>query len=171
MSVENDEGDDEPGEPERLDDLPKGVRQRLEAFVPELVKKTITAGMGAVFTTEEGLRRLSKEITLPKEVASYIVNTASTTKDELLRIIAGEVREFLQTINLSEEIARMLTMLSFEVKTEIRFIPNDQKYTGVEPQVKAEVRLKRSDDRRRRRRFRRRREGGESPPPDDGPGD
>jgi hypothetical protein len=40
----------------------------------------------------------------------------------------------------------MLTMLSFEVKTEIRFIPNDEKYGGVEPDVKARVRLKRSEE-------------------------
>lgn len=39
----------------------------------------------------------------------------------------------------------MLTALSFEIKTEIRFIPNSERYSGVEPDVKAAVRLKRSD--------------------------
>ncbi len=132
-----------------LGDLPKAVRQRLEAFIPELVKKTFTAGMGAVFTTEEGIRRVTKDMTLPKEVAGYLANTASTTKDELVKIIAREVREFLESVNLSEEIAKMLTMLSFEIKTEIRFIPNEEKYGGVEPDVKSKVRLKRSQSKRR----------------------
>ncbi|HLU67136.1 MAG TPA: hypothetical protein VKZ63_12720 [Kofleriaceae bacterium] len=141
--------------------IPEGVRNRVEAWVPELVKKAFAAGMGAVFTTEEGIRKLTKEMPLPKDVAGYLVNTASSTKDELFRIVAREFREFLQTVNLSEEIAKMLTTLSFEVKTEIRFIPNDQKYGGVEPDVKAKVRLKRSDARPPRRRvFRRRREDG-----------
>lgn len=141
-----------------LADLPKGVRQKLETFIPELVKKTFTAGMGAVFTTEEGIRKLTKEMTLPKDVAGYLANTASTTKDEILRIVAGEVREFLQSVNLGEEIAKMLTTLSFEVKTEIRFIPNDAKYAGVEPDVKARVRLKRQEERKRRPRRRRKRD-------------
>jgi uncharacterized membrane protein YgcG len=138
-------------------DMPKAVRQRLESFIPELVKRTFAAGMGAVFTTEEGIRRLTKEMTLPKEVAGYLVNTASSTKDEVMRIIAREVREFLQSVNLSEEIAKMLTTLSFEIKTEIRFIPNEEKYSGVEPDVKAAVRLKRAEEKRGRKRRRRRR--------------
>lgn len=150
-----------PGDDDDLGDeqIPESVRRRLEAFVPELVRKTFAAGMGAVFTTEEGIRRITKDLTLPKEVAGYLVNTASTTKDEVMRVLAREIRLFLQTVNLSEEIARMLTMLSFEVKTEIRFIPNDEKYTGVEPDVKAKVRVKKQDEDerpRRRRRFTRR---------------
>lgn len=161
-------GDDDGDERE---EIPRAVRQRLEAFVPEMVKRTFAAGMGAVFTTEEGIRRLTKDITLPKEVAGYLVNTASSTKDEVLRIIAREVREFLQTVNLSEEIAKMLTMLSFEVKTEIRFIPNDEKYGGVQPDVKASVRMKSNDERfetaRGKRRRGRRRRGEAEPGPEE----
>ncbi len=155
-----------------LGNLPEGVRQRVESWVPELVKKAVAAGMGAVFTTEESIRRLTKDLTkempMPKEVAGYLVSTASSTKDELFRIVAREVREFLSSVNLSEEIAKMLTTLSFEIKTEIRFIPNDEKYTGVEPDVKARVRLKRNEPRSRRRMFRRGREPGAPPEPPGG---
>jgi hypothetical protein len=151
-----------------LGNLPEGVRQRVESWIPELVKKAVAAGVGAVFTTEESIRRLTKEMPMPKEVAGYLVNTASSTKDEFLRIVAREIREFLNTVNLSEEIAKMLTTLSFEIKTEIRFIPNDEKFTGVEPDVKARVRLKRSEPRPRRRMFRRRERDTEQIPPEDG---
>ena len=145
-------------EDERGDILPNAVRQRLEAFIPDLVKRTFAAGMGAVFTTEEGIRKITKELSLPKDVAGYLASTAGNTKDELVRIVAREVREFLQTVNLSEEIAKILTTLSFEIKTEIRFIPNDEKYDGsVRPDVKAKVRMKRDDERSSRRRRRRRR--------------
>jgi hypothetical protein len=154
-----------------LGNLPEGVRQRVESWVPELVKKAVAAGMGAVFTTEESIRRLTKDLTkempMPKEVAGYLVSTASSTKDELFRIVAREVREFLSSVNLSEEIAKMLTTLSFEIKTEIRFIPNDEKYTGVEPDVKARVRLKRNEPRARRSVFRRGRESS-APAPSSG---
>lgn len=126
------------------DGIPDAVRRRLETFVPELVRKTFAAGMGAVFTTEEGIRKITKDMQLPKELASYVASTAGSTKDEVMKAVAREVRDFLQTINFSEEVAKMLTMLSFEVKTEIRFIPNDEKYGGVEPDVKASVRLKKS---------------------------
>jgi hypothetical protein len=125
------------------DGLPETLRRRLESLVPELVKKTFQAGMGAVFSTEEGIRRLARE-NLP-EVAGYIASSADGAKDKVFEVIARETREFLSTLNLTDEIAKILTTLSFEIKTEIRFIPNSERMTGAEPDVKASVRLKRND--------------------------
>ena len=125
------------------DGLSDMIRQRLEALVPELVKKTFSAGMGAVFSTEEGIRKLARE-NLP-EVAGYIASSADGAKDKVFEVIARETREFLSTLNLTEEVAKLLTTLSFEIKTEIRFIPNSERLTGAEPEVKASVRLKRND--------------------------
>lgn len=143
-----DEVDDHEENTEELeeDGLPDAIRRRLETFVPELVRKSFAAGLGAVFSTEEGIRKITKDMPLPKELASYVASTAGAGKDEVMRVMAREVREFLQTVNFSEEIAKMLTMLSFEVKTEIRFIPNDEKFGGVEPDVKAKVRVKKNGD-------------------------
>ena len=128
---------------EEPDSLPETIRQRLEALVPELVKKTFAAGMGAVFSTEEGIRRLARE-NLPDAVG-YIASSADGAKDKVFEVIARETREFLSNLNLTDEIAKILTTLSFEIKTEIRFIPNSERLTGAEPDVKASVRLKRND--------------------------
>jgi hypothetical protein len=125
-------------------DLSETLRARIEQLVPDLVRRTFTAGLGAVFSTEEGIRKVTRELQLPN-VAGYIADTAENSKDKVLEIVAREVREFLSHVNLSDEIARLLTTLSFEIKTEIRFIPNSERYTGVDPDVKAQVRLKRAD--------------------------
>ncbi len=124
---------------ERVD---RSVRQRLEGLVPDLVKRTFYAGLGAVFTTEEGIRKLAQDFSLPKDVANYLINSAQSTKDELFRIVAKEMREFLDSVNIGNEIAKLLTTLSFEIKTEIRFIPNDEKVGGVKPDVKRQVAVK-----------------------------
>ena len=126
------------------DKLNETIRQRLEALVPELVKKTFAAGMGAVFSTEEGIRRIAREVSLP-DVVGYVANSADGAKDKVFEIVARETREFLSNLNLTEEIAKILTTLSFEIKTEIRFIPNSERLTGTEPDVKASVRVKRND--------------------------
>ncbi|MGE5184470.1 MAG: hypothetical protein ACM31C_20510 [Acidobacteriota bacterium] len=152
------------------DKLTETIRQRLEHLVPELVKKTFAAGMGAVFSTEEGLRRIAREVSLP-DVVGYVASSADGAKDKVWEIIARETREFLSNLNLTEEIAKILTTLSFEIKTEIRFIPNSERFGGAEPDVKASVRLKRADkpddkkdegdrDSRSRLRFWRRDDGG-----------
>jgi len=126
------------------DKLTETIRQRLEHLVPELVKKTFTAGMGAVFSTEEGIRRIAREVSLP-DVAGYVASTGVGAKDKVFEVIARETRDFLANLNLTDEIAKILTTLSFEIKTEIRFIPNSERVTGAEPDVKASVRLKKND--------------------------
>ncbi len=132
--------DDKPGDEK---ELPETIRRKLESLVPELVKKTFAAGMGAVFSTEEGIRKLAKE-SLP-DMAGYLAEKGDGAKDRVFEIIARETREFLGSLNLTDEIAKILTTLSFEIKTEIRFIPNSERLMGSEPDVKASVRLKRND--------------------------
>ena len=126
------------------DELPETIRHRLERLVPELVRKTFAAGLGAVFSTEEGIRKIARE-SLPDAVG-YIASSADGAKDKVFEVIARETREFLSNLNVSEEIAKILTTLSFEIKTEIRFIPNSDRFVGAEPDVKASVRLKRQDE-------------------------
>ena len=118
-----------------------GVRQRIDKIVPEILKRTFYAGLGAVFTTEEGIRKLAHEFSLPKDAANYLIQQAQGTKSELFRIVAAELRSFLESLNLNEELTRLLTSISFEIKTEIRFIPNDAKLA--KPKVSSKVKMKR----------------------------
>lgn len=110
-------------------------RGRLENL-SDIVRRTFYAGLGAVFTTEEGIRKLASELKLPKDVANYLIQSAASSKDELFRVVGGELRSFLEQVNISGELQKLLTSLSFEIKTEIRFIPNDQKIGGIKPDVK-----------------------------------
>ena len=117
------------------------LRERLEKLLPDVVRRAINAGTTAFTSTEDGIRRLVSEFNLPRDVAAYLIMQASTSKDEALRIIGSEVRQFLQTVNLSGELQKLLTSLSFEIKTEIRFIPNSESL--VKPEIKNKVGVKR----------------------------
>jgi hypothetical protein len=48
------------------------------------------------------------------------------TKNGLYRVVAKEIRDVLEHTAIADEIAKVLTKLSFEIKTEIRFVPNDR---------------------------------------------
>ncbi|HPH29877.1 MAG TPA: hypothetical protein PLA87_23700 [Pseudomonadota bacterium] len=119
------------------------LRERLEKLLPEVVRRAINAGTSAVTSTEDGIRKLVSDFNLPRDVAAYLLMQASTSKDEVLRIIGHEVRGFLETVNLSGELQKLLTSLSFEIKTEIRFIPNSE--SVVKPDIKNKVAVKRRD--------------------------
>ena len=127
---------DEPGAEARDDHPREDRRGRLEGFIPDIVKRTFYAGLGAVFTTEEGIRKIASDLKLPKDVANYLIQQAAASKDELFRVVGKELRGFLETVNISGELQKLLTSLSFEIKTEIRFIPNDEAIGGVKPDIK-----------------------------------
>jgi hypothetical protein len=125
-------------------------RGRLEGFISDIVKRTFYAGLGAVFTTEEGIRKIASDLKLPKDVANYLIQSAASTKDEMFRVVGKELRGFLETVNISGELQKLLTSLSFEIKTEIRFIPNDEAIAGVKPDVKVgRMSFRRNKDRDR----------------------
>jgi len=69
-----------------------------------------------------------------------LLSQAQTTKKELFRIIAGELRSFLENVNIGAELQRILTSLTFEVTMQIRLKPSKND-NGVRPQVKSRVKV------------------------------
>ena len=143
-SQPGDPSSNEPTSPTSADD-DAGLRKRLEQFIPDIVRRTILGGIGAVFASEEGIRKLASEVSLPKDVVNFLLQQATNSKDEVLRVVAKEVRGFLESANLSAEMQKLLTQLSLEVKTEVRFIPNDEAVGGVKPDFKHKMAVKRND--------------------------
>jgi hypothetical protein len=114
--------------------------RRLEGILPELVKRVFEAGYERLSEGPENVRHFVSELRLPKDVLTQL----DETKNGLYRAVAKEVRDFLDHTNFADELANVLTKLSFEVKTEVRFIPNDAAKGGRPiPDVKAKVSVKR----------------------------
>lgn len=123
---------------------PVDRRRRIEKLLPELVKKVLEAGVSRSEDAIRGLGGMVSDMKLPKEIAGYIFEQIDETKNGALRIVAKEFRDFLEHTELADELRKVLTSLSFEVKTEIRFIPNDS--AVVRPEVKSTVRARRKRD-------------------------
>ena len=129
-----DDGDEvfEPSQGERARRWSEGVLR--EAF-RRAVEKGVEAGMGTLSGAGSAIRGVTQDGKLPKEVIGYVFTQVDETKNALVRGVAKEVRDFLEATDIAQEFYRALTTLSFEVKTEIRFIPNDAG-GGIRPQVK-----------------------------------
>jgi hypothetical protein len=81
--------------PENVDEEPTspgGERDR-DRGITDFVRRAVSAGVGA----------------------------ASRSKDDIMRVAAGEMRNWLEHLNINEELAKALAKLVIEVKTEIRF--------------------------------------------------
>ena len=117
-------------------------RRRLERILPELIKRIVEAGYEKISEGPENIRHFISEMKLPKEALTLIFAQLDETKNGLYRVVAREIRDFLEHTNIAEETAKVLTTLSFEVKTEVRFIPNDSRLGVPRPDVRSRVRVK-----------------------------
>jgi len=115
---------------------PKGLQDAL--------RKVLLAGMGAIFLTEEGARKLAREWKLPKELVGYLGQTASGAKDEVLRVFSDEVRRFFESEAVRREVIRTLSSMVVEVKAEIRVRPDEK--GEPRPDVKAEVKARAAEE-------------------------
>ena len=131
-----------PPPPDR--DEPERDEKRIERALREAVRKIIEAGYERLSEGPENVRHLMSELKLPKEVMGALFGTLDDTKNGLYRVVAREVRDFLEHSNLAEDIVRGLTALSFEIKTEVRFIPNDARPNRPTPDVRSKVSVKRN---------------------------
>lgn len=110
------------------------AREAKLGFVPELVRRAAVAGLGALFMTEEGIRTLAGQVKVPKELLGLIVSQAEKTKEDIGRVISEEVRRFLQSERLREELLKLLSGMSWEIKAQVRLVPSKRR-GGHAPQV------------------------------------
>ncbi len=114
-------------DPDALESLEEIAEEREGklGFVPELVKRAAVVGLGALFMTEEGIRSLAGQLKLPKEVLGFIVSQAEKTKDDIGRIVADEVRRFLQSDKLRQEFLKLLSGMTIEIDAKVRLTPSE----------------------------------------------
>jgi len=86
--------------------------ERIDRGIADFVRRAVSAGVGA----------------------------ASRSKEDIMRTAAGEVRAWLEHLNLSEEIAKTLSTMVIELKTEIRFRPAEG--GKIVPQTTSDVKVK-----------------------------
>lgn len=97
-----------------------------KGIIPETVKKALLAGVGALFMTEEGARKLARDWKLPKDVVGFVGSQAAAAKDEVLRLLGQEVRRFLESETVRKEFLRALSESTVEIHAEIRVRPDGE---------------------------------------------
>jgi hypothetical protein len=103
------------GAPEREDREEREERERADrSGISDFVRRAVSAGVGA----------------------------ASRSKDDIVRVAATEMRGWLDHLNLSDEIAKALSKMVIELKTEIRFRPAED--GKLVPETSNDVKVKTS---------------------------
>lgn len=94
--------------------LPDGVRRGVESLL-----------------REGRLKHLVSEMKLPKEIVSHMISQIDEAKQAAVSAVSREVRLFLERTSLADELVKLLTQVSFQIKTEVRFVrTEDSKSKG-----------------------------------------
>lgn len=120
-----------------LDDDVGGEERK--GFVPDFVRRMAWAGIGAVFMSEEGVRRLANQLKLPKEALGFLLQQADRTKDEIGRVLSEELRKLLQSDRLRDELLKMIAGMTIEVRAEVKLVPDRVK--GEAPSLLPKVKV------------------------------
>ncbi|MBX3191626.1 MAG: hypothetical protein KF819_31830 [Labilithrix sp.] len=125
-SAAREHGSEPPASPnEREGTARERFRSRLESVIPEVLKRVVEIGVEKARESPDNLKQFAQDMKLPKEIAHYLLQQIDETKNGLFRVVAKEMRDFLEHTNFSGELTKILTTVQFEVNTTIRFTPND----------------------------------------------
>ena len=117
--------DEPPSDNERDGDRKRLFERAIPEILKRVVERAVESGANKLAEGPENLRHFLQEAKLPKEVLHYLYTQIDDTKNGLYRVVAKEIRDVLEHTKFADEITAALTKLSFEIKTEIRFIPNE----------------------------------------------
>jgi hypothetical protein len=117
--------EDDQDRPEAEQDKKRLFERAIPEILKRAVERAVESGASRLAEGPENLRDFVQGMKLPKEVLHYLYQQIDDTKNGLYRVVAKEIRDVLEQTQFADEITKVLTKLSFEIKTEIRFIPND----------------------------------------------
>ena len=123
-------------------DSPENGEDPGDGGISDTIKRAISSGVKTFIKSEENLRNIAGDIWNSDKVEA-VGNTINNVRSELVTIFGREFVKYLDRLNLTDEAVKILTAISLELKTEIRFIPNDERL--VTPDIKASVKVGRTD--------------------------
>jgi BMFP domain-containing protein YqiC len=85
----------------------------------DMLKKAVTTGISAAFMTEDGVKNLISDLPLPKDIVSGLLQNAKESKEEFVKSIKNELKAYLNKIDLTKEIDKLVEKYDFEVKATI----------------------------------------------------
>ena len=104
-------------------ELPK----KSDVLVIDLMKKLLTLSVGGVLFTEETIRKSISELKLSKDIANFVIQQSTKSKDELLRSISEEIVKAMKDVKIEKEIRKVLENYKVSINMEINFEASEKK--------------------------------------------
>ncbi len=97
------------------------TERKSQSGMTDMARKILLTGLGAIFMTEETIRKMLGDLKIPKDAMGYFLDTAVRQKDEMLGLIAAELSKFLSKVKVHEELQKALSGLQMHVDAKLSF--------------------------------------------------
>lgn len=97
-----------------------------EKKITDIFKKVINTGMSAAFMTEDTVKGILNDLPLPKDVVAGLLENAKSTKTEFVDSVKKELKTYLNKVDVSKEIDRVLEKYDIEVNAKLKFTKKDE---------------------------------------------
>lgn len=134
-----------PPPPEAFGDPGDPLRKKNASSIP--AEPDPVEGSGEARADAEGRERDRGVSDFFRRAVSAGFDAANRSKNDILRVATGEIRSWLDRMDLDRELIKALQKLTLEVKAEVRFRPNEE--GQLVPEAKAETKVRGPDPRAR----------------------
>ncbi|MCX7979228.1 MAG: hypothetical protein N2578_09520 [Bdellovibrionaceae bacterium] len=97
-----------------------------KGLLGETLRKVFSVGVGAAFLTEEALRNYLKDMRLPQELLSGLLQQANKSKEEITRRVGNEIVALVQKVDWVKEFTRFAETHKFRVHAEIEIVKKNE---------------------------------------------
>ena len=112
-------------------------RSKIEGAVPDIVKRTLSVGVSGFLLSEDGIKGLVSDLKLPKDVVTFLLAQSEKTRQEIARIFAEEVREYLENNDVAEIARDFVEDMNVEITTTVKFTYEDDKLKAdIKPKIR-----------------------------------
>jgi len=92
-----------------------------EKKISDIFKKVVSTGISAAFMTEDTVKGILHDLPLPKEMVNGLLQNAKNTKDDFIHSVKNELKSYLDKIDISKEIDRVLDNYDLDISATIKF--------------------------------------------------
>lgn len=103
------------------------MEEKESKSISDILKKVVNTGISAAFMTEDAVKGILQDLPLPKDAIQGLVQNAKNTKDEFVASVKSELKTYLNKIDLSREIDRVLEDYDLEINAQIKFKKKNKK--------------------------------------------
>ena len=87
----------------------------------DIFRKVVSSGVSAAFMTEDAVKDLLTGLPLPKEMINGLLQNAKATRNEFIGSVKNELKTYLDRLDVSKEIDRVLENYDLEINAKIKF--------------------------------------------------